>query len=200
MAASPASSMSRSISTSRRSGSRPARALDIEFVIACDKREAFAQGSEATKQSMAQQAERWIASRSLSSGAHSRDPLARNDDTLPGGLLWPPDVLAQGLELLARGAGSIAFDLAVARNQRRAERRQDGAAAVLAAGLPCHRGLAADSIDFIDQIPRALVGHVHRAAGRRDRAAGFDILQQLDLAWSDPPIVRQIDPDAQGRQ
>ena len=31
------------------------------------------------KQSMAQQAERWIASRSLSSGAHSRDPLARQD-------------------------------------------------------------------------------------------------------------------------
>ena len=31
------------------------------------------------KQSMAQQAEAWIASRSLSSGAHSRDPLARND-------------------------------------------------------------------------------------------------------------------------
>jgi len=29
---------------------------------------------------MAQQADRWIASRSLSSGAHSRDPLARNDD------------------------------------------------------------------------------------------------------------------------
>jgi hypothetical protein len=31
-------------------------------VIACDKREAFAQGSEATKQSMVQQAEAWIAS------------------------------------------------------------------------------------------------------------------------------------------
>src|SRR5439155_6539491 len=28
-------------------------------------------------------AARWIASRSLSSGAHSRDPLARNDESLP---------------------------------------------------------------------------------------------------------------------
>jgi hypothetical protein len=28
---------------------------------------------------MPQQAEKWIASRSLSSGAHSRDPLARSD-------------------------------------------------------------------------------------------------------------------------
>jgi len=33
--------------------------------------------SEATKQSISRH--RWIASRSLSSGAHSRDPLARND-------------------------------------------------------------------------------------------------------------------------
>jgi len=37
--------------------------------------------SGATKQSMSPLAARWIASRSLSSGAHSRDPLARNDET-----------------------------------------------------------------------------------------------------------------------
>jgi hypothetical protein len=35
--------------------------------------------SEATKQSILLFAVAWIASRSLSSGAHSRDPLARND-------------------------------------------------------------------------------------------------------------------------
>ena len=35
--------------------------------------------ASAAKQSMLQQAAEWIASRSLSSGAHSRDPLARND-------------------------------------------------------------------------------------------------------------------------
>src|SRR6476660_1363582 len=35
-------------------------------------------GAQATKQSTLTFAERWIASRSLSSGAHSRDPLARN--------------------------------------------------------------------------------------------------------------------------
>jgi hypothetical protein len=33
-----------------------------ELVIACDKREAFAQGSEATKQSILPHAEAWIAS------------------------------------------------------------------------------------------------------------------------------------------
>jgi hypothetical protein len=35
--------------------------------------------ASAAKQSIAAAKERWIASRSLSSGAHSRDPLARND-------------------------------------------------------------------------------------------------------------------------
>ena len=53
--------------------------MERVFVIACDKREAFAQGSEATKQSSLPRKGSWIASRSLSSGAHSRDPLARND-------------------------------------------------------------------------------------------------------------------------
>jgi hypothetical protein len=46
----------------------------IPAVIACDKREAFAQGSEATKQPFSRFAALWIASRSLSSGARSRDP------------------------------------------------------------------------------------------------------------------------------
>jgi hypothetical protein len=36
--------------------------------------------ADATKQSISLRAAKWIASRSLSSGAHSRDPLARNDD------------------------------------------------------------------------------------------------------------------------
>jgi hypothetical protein len=36
--------------------------VGVFSVIACDKREAFAQRSEATKQSMPRQAERWIAS------------------------------------------------------------------------------------------------------------------------------------------
>src|SRR3977135_2981817 len=40
-------------------------------------------GALATKQSILPYAARWIASRSLSSGAHSRDPLARNDGSTP---------------------------------------------------------------------------------------------------------------------
>src|SRR5947207_3246862 len=61
-------------------------------------------------------------------------------------LLRSPDVAAQRLQLLARRAGRVAFDLAVARDQRGAERRQYRAAAVLAAGLPLDGGLAADAV------------------------------------------------------
>jgi hypothetical protein len=52
----------------------------FSVVIACDKREAFAQGSEVTKQSSLLWS--WIASRSSPSGAYSRDPVARNDGEL----------------------------------------------------------------------------------------------------------------------
>src|SRR6267142_1348312 len=158
MAASPASSTSRSISTSRRFGSRRPETRSDQ----CMQRRLRPPLS--------------VLPRGLSAGS----------------LLWPADILAQCLKLLARRAGGIAFDLAVARDQRRAERRQHRAATVLAAGLPFHRGLAADAVDLVDQIPGALVGHVHRAAGGRDRAAGLDILQQLDLARSDASLVRQI--------
>jgi hypothetical protein len=49
-------------------------------VIACDKREAFAQGSSCDEAiHRCSKKDSWIAWRSLSSGAHSRDPLARND-------------------------------------------------------------------------------------------------------------------------
>jgi hypothetical protein len=37
-------------------------------------------GAKATKQSSSPESKFWIASRNLSSGAHSRDPLARNDE------------------------------------------------------------------------------------------------------------------------
>jgi hypothetical protein len=37
----------------------------------------------------------WIASRSLSSGAHSRDPVARNDGKLIGALVSIRDVIAR---------------------------------------------------------------------------------------------------------
>src|SRR5438132_1678135 len=40
-------------------------------------------GALATKQSISPHAAPWIASRSLSSGAHSRDPVARNDVEKP---------------------------------------------------------------------------------------------------------------------
>jgi hypothetical protein len=58
-----------------------ARSGNPRLVIACDKREALHKGALATKQSgfLLVRQQSWIASLSLSSAAHSRDPLARND-------------------------------------------------------------------------------------------------------------------------
>jgi hypothetical protein len=53
---------------------------DPAAVIACDEHEAFAQASNAMRQSILSSlvVSRWIASRSLSSATRSRDPVARN--------------------------------------------------------------------------------------------------------------------------
>src|SRR4051812_28156107 len=67
---------------------------------------------------------------------------------------------AQRLQLLANRGRRITFDLAIALDQRGAERCQHRAAAILAAGLRFDRGLPADRVDLVDQVPGALVGHL----------------------------------------
>src|SRR5712672_2415677 len=96
--------------------------------------------------------------------------------------LRPPNVGPQRLQFLADRARRVAFDFTIARHQRYAERCEYRAAAVLAAGLALDGGMPTDTIDLVDQIPRPLVGHVHRAARGRDRAATLDIFQKLDFA------------------
>src|ERR1700722_12587656 len=56
--------------------------------------------ASAAKQSIAPRADRWIASWSLSSGAHSRDPLARNDGRYTFAI--SPPVFARAIHLLSR--------------------------------------------------------------------------------------------------
>ena len=68
---------------------------------------------------------------------------------------------------------------------------------IMTAGLPVHRRLPADAVDLVDQVPGALVGHVHGAAGRRDRAELADILQKLDLARPDPAFGIEVDAHAE---
>src|SRR5882757_657029 len=108
------------------------------------------------------------------------------------------DLAAQCLQLLACRAGRVAFDLAVTFDQRETERGQRCAAAILAAGLPLDGGLAADAVDLVDQVPRPLVGHVHRTARGRDRTAFIDVLQQRDFSRPDPALRIEIDTDAEG--
>jgi hypothetical protein len=68
-------------------------------------------------------------------------------------LPWASDIGPQRHQFLADRACGGAFDLPVTCDERQAERRQHGAAAVLAAGLPLDRGMAADAVDLVDQIP-----------------------------------------------
>ena len=83
-------------------------------------------------------------------------------------LFGVPDVVAQRLKFLVNCAGGIAFDFSIASDQGDPERSQNCAASVFAARLPRDCRLPADAIYFIDEIPRALVGHVHGTSGSRN--------------------------------
>jgi len=85
------------------------------------------------------------------------------------------------------------LDLSIVRNQREAEGRELGPAAVSAALLRFDRRTSADAFDFIHEKLRPPVRHVHRAARARDRVAGMNILKQFDFAVSDVPFRVQID-------
>src|ERR1700730_5600796 len=112
-------------------------------------------------------------------------------------LLRPSNVRPQRQKLLADRARRVAFDFAITRHQGHAERRQDRAAAVLAAGLALDGATPAETIDLVHQIPRPLVGHVHRAARGRDRAATLDIFQKLDFARPDASLRVKVDTSTQ---
>jgi hypothetical protein len=85
------------------------------------------------------------------------------------------------------------LDLSIVRNQREAEGRELGPAAVSAALLRFDRRTSADAFDFIHEKLRPPVRHVHRAARARDRVAGMNIPKQFDFAVSDVPFRIQID-------
>ena len=85
------------------------------------------------------------------------------------------------------------LDLSIVRNQREAEGRELGPAAVSAALLRFDRRTSADAFDFIHEKLRPPVRHVHRPARARDRVAGMNILKQFDFAVSDVPFRIQID-------
>src|SRR5450755_1234867 len=158
MAASQASSIWKSISTSRRSGSRRARRSDLPYP-----------GVAVSTVTLSFPAAHAFFGRPLSV------PNARR----------------------SLRTARVAFDFAVTRHQGHAERRQDRATAVFAAGLAFDGGMPADTIDLVDQIPRPLVGHVHRAARGRDRAATLDIFQKLDLARPDASLRVKVDTNTQ---
>src|SRR5216683_7578797 len=91
----------------------------------------------------------------------------------------------QRLKLLVRCIRRGTFDPSVPSNERRAEGCEYCPAAVFASGLPLNRSMPADAIDLINQVPCALVGHIHRAPRRRNRTTCLDLFEQLNLAGPD---------------
>jgi len=75
--------------------------------------------SEATKQSIVT-TWLWIASRSLSSGAHSRDPFARNDGgaSLPTSHFKQPTVYRHGFAISPRLCARVLPEFPILWNQR----------------------------------------------------------------------------------
>src|ERR1700677_3099224 len=128
MAASLASSTSRNISTSRRSGSRrPEHWRSVESTLPRKRGEV----DKTSRHS--------VVAVGLASQFFFSVLLGTRRDVGP-----------QRLQILAHRARRCALDLAVACHQGGAEQCQAGAAAVLAPGLPLHRGALADPIDLID--------------------------------------------------
>src|SRR5882757_2778548 len=105
----------------------------------------------------------------------------------------------QRLEVGGGGRQGLAFDGAVVADQLDTARRQHRAAAGLAAGLRRDQRLDEALVDLGHQLPGALVGHVHRAAGGRDRTFAGDALEQRHLAGAQPALLVEIDADAKTR-
>src|SRR5579884_440364 len=84
------------------------------------------------------------------------------------GFAGATDIRPQRLQFFPDGTCRVALDLAIARDQRGPERGEHCSAAILAAGLAGDRGMTADAVDFLHQIPGSLVGHIHRASRGRD--------------------------------
>src|SRR6185312_296337 len=103
----------------------------------------------------------------------------------------------QGLEMGCGCGQRLALYRTVMTDQFLPARRERRAAARAAAGLGGHQRLLEGAVDLGDQLPGALVRHVHGAARGRDRALALDLLQQRDLAGPEPALVVEVDADTE---
>ncbi len=80
------------------------------------------------------------------------------------GFLWSRHIRQQRKKLIAGRALRGLLDFPVTRDERKAKRREDSAAAILATDLPRNGGAPTDTIDLVDQDPCPPVGHMHGPA------------------------------------
>jgi hypothetical protein len=102
-----------------------------------------------------------------------------------GTLSAMPDVCLQGAQLFFGCAIYRTFDFSVAGHKRKAKGCKLRAATLVAAHPANDNVMLTDASDFIDEIPRMLVRHVHHPACSGDRTASVDCFKQAYLTRTD---------------
>lgn len=105
------------------------------------------------------------------------------------------EALLDGRQRLGESLEGFRFHRAVLAHDIDAEWRQVCRAAALAAVLALYQRLAEHVVELVDQIPRTLVGHVHRLCGFCDGAVLANQLEQLNAAVADVPYTFEVDAD-----
>ena len=96
-----------------------------------------------------------------------------------------PDVCLQGAQLVFGSAIYRTLDFSVAGHKRKAKGCKLRAATLVAAHPANDNVMLTDASDFIDEIPRMLVRHVHHPACSGDRTASVDCFKQAYLTRTD---------------
>lgn len=86
---------------------------------------------------------------------------------------------------------------AVAGNDGMTEGCEFSAAAFLATAFRGHQWFAKHLIQRRHKLPGAAVGHIERPPTRRNGTMGGDLFKQLDLAGTKPPVLAEIDTNAE---
>jgi hypothetical protein len=113
--------------------------------------------------------------------------------------LGPVDFALKSRKMILGRLVRRALDCAGPRDESQTHRSQLRPAAMAPAGLALDHRLAEQAVDLLDELPSAAIRHSHGTAGSRDRSAGGNVFQKLDLARSDATFPVEVDAQGQGR-
>jgi hypothetical protein len=106
--------------------------------------------------------------------------------------------LSERSQVPTRGTSCPRLDAPVQREHLLADRGEGGAAGSAPSLSSLHQGFSEALIQGIEQVPRALVAHLHLASCRGDGPGLLDALQQISLTWPDLDVWPNHDAQMQG--